>query len=361
MDPAVTPLPDPHFWSGRRVLVTGNTGFKGSWLTYWLQELNAEVLGLALPALPTKPCLWEALSFAGNQIQADIRSASWVNSARDFAPEVVFHLAAQPLVSVGYLRPGTTFETNTMGVVRVLEALTGLPSLAAVVVITTDKVYSPRQTGPHAEDAFLGGDDPYSASKAAAELVCSAWPAGQLPLVTARAGNVVGGGDWAQGRLIPDLVRAWSQGVPLQLRDPNGVRPWQHVLEPLRGYLLYAQAVVTTEVMPSALNFGPETSDMVPVSDLVDFSAELWADEAGGSPDPVWTADPKPHYSETSKLTLDSSRALSELGWSSTLSWRDTMTMTLTWYREYLSGVSAKALVQRDLDLYYQRAYSVQG
>lgn len=361
VDPAVRTLPDPRFWSGRRVLVTGNTGFKGSWLTHWLQRLDAEVLGLALRELPTTPSLWEDLSFTGHQIQGDICSSSWVESVRRFDPEVVFHLAAQPIVSEGYLRPGATFETNTLGVVRVLEALTELPSLSAVVVITTDKVYDPRQPGPHCEDAFLGGKDPYSASKAAAELICSAWPEGRLPLVTARAGNVVGGGDWAQGRLIPDLVRAWSRGDPLQLRDPSGVRPWQHVLEPLRGYLLYAQAVVKADQVSSALNFGPAERDMVSVRDLVSFSAGLWAGRAGGNSDPAWTADQERPYAETSELTLNSERAHSELGWSSLLSWRDTMTMALSWYYDYLSGVSAEALVQRDVDLYYQRAYAVHG
>ena len=354
-------LPDPRLWSGRRVLVTGNTGFKGSWLTLWLERLGAEVLGLALRELPTTPSLWADLSFSGHQIQGDICSSSWVDSVRRFQPEVVFHLAGQSIVSEGYRRPGATFETNTLGVVRILEAVTGLSSLSAVVVITTDKVYDTRQPGPHREEAFLGGRDPYSASKAAAELVCSAWPEGRLPLVTARAGNVVGGGDWAQGRLIPDLVRAWSRGDPLQLRDPSGVRPWQHVLEPLCGYLLYAQAVVTADPVSSALNFGPAECDMVSVHDLVAFSAGLWVGRAGRTSHPFWTAGLERPYAEAGELTLNSERAHSELGWSSLLSWRDTMTMTLSWYDDYLSGISAEALVQRDFDLYYQRAHSVEA
>ena len=255
------------YWSGRRVLVTGHTGFKGSWLTCWLRDLGAEVHGVSLPEPPSTPSLWDQLALPGvTEVRADVASGDWQDSVVAFDPHVVLHLAAQPLVSVGYADPATTFRSNVEGTARVLDLLPRVGSLAATVVITTDKVYDVRQPAPYAEDAFLGGKDPYSASKAAAELVVHSWPAAGTPVGTARAGNVIGGGDWALDRIVPDLVRAWSAGEEAELRNPAAVRPWQHVVEPLAGYLAYAEALATGRDVPTALNFGPTSPTPSPSS-----------------------------------------------------------------------------------------------
>jgi CDP-glucose 4,6-dehydratase len=356
LGPAVNAFPDPGTWAGRRVLVTGNTGFKGSWLTYWLERLGAEVLGLSLAEPPSEPSLWEEMALDVDTIRGDICEPEWVGRVRDFRPEVVFHLAAQPIVAEGYRSPGRTFDTNVSGVARVLESLRDLPGLLALVVVTTDKVYDPRQPGPHDEGHFLGGRDPYSASKAAAELVCGSWPDAGLPLVTARAGNVVGGGDWAVDRLVPDLVRAWSSGTTLTLRDPSGVRPWQHVLEPLRGYLLYAEALMAGRPVSGALNFGPTAADMVAVGDIVDFSAAVWAGGRGLDAPMPWASTAQRPYAETAFLTLSSDRAARELGWTGLLHWQETVAMTLAWYQSHLAGTSAVRLVGDDLAGYISKA-----
>ena len=209
------------------------------------------------PEVPTSPSLWNDLAVPLAEYRGDIVSDGWQELVRSFAPSVVLHLAAQPLVSVGYEQPLRTFDVNVVGTGQLLEALHGLAGVEAVLVITTDKVYDSRQEPPYSEHSFLGGADPYSASKAAAEHLVHSWPA-SWPLATARAGNVMGGGDWALDRLLPDMVRAWSAGHPVTLRSLAGVRPWQHVLEPLRGYLLHAEAlVVRPGDIPRSLNFGP--------------------------------------------------------------------------------------------------------
>ena len=351
--------PDAQFWRGRRVLLTGHTGFKGSWLSGWLTMLGAEVMGLSLPELPTSPSLWEQLHLDGvHDERADVASTTWSTMAAAFAPEVVLHLAAQPLVSVGHAEPAGTFETNVMGTVRVMELFAGLDSLLATVVVTTDKVYDNRQPLPHSEGDHVGGRDPYSASKAAAELVVHSWPGRRERLATARAGNVIGGGDWAGDRLVPDLVRAWSEGRTVELRNPSGVRPWQHVLEPLRGYLLYAEALAAGRDVPSALNFGPSDVQAVEVSQLVAFAAQEWSRLGGSVPARPWSAVSTPGYHETALLTLDSQLASTELGWVSVLDWRQAVGLTLEWYRGLADGGSAVELVGRQLESY---AAMVQG
>ena len=353
MTPSGGRLPDPAFWAGRRVLVTGHTGFKGSWLTAWLQGLGATVMGVALPGAPTAPSLWDQLALDGvEDLRADIAGDAWQEAVRRFSPEVVLHLAAQSLVSVGHAEPARTFEANVLGTVRVLDALDGLGDLVAALIITTDKVYEPSQPPPHSEAHHLGGADPYSASKAAAEIAVRAWPRLVAPCATARAGNVIGGGDWAAHRLLPDLVRAWSGRVPVVLRNPFGVRPWQHVLEPLRGYLLYAEALASGAPVPSALNFGPAESQSVPVGELVRFAADQWQRLGGDLPEPRWTESREVQFNETAELTLDSSLAAHELGWASVFSWRDAVAMTLEWYAGVLAGTSAATLVRAQLDSY---------
>ena len=346
-------LPDPGFWRGRRVLLTGHTGFKGSWLTTWLQQLDAEVMGVSLPALPTEPSLWAQLDLAGvHDVRADVATDSWTAEARGFSPEVVLHLAAQPIVSVGHAEPARTFETNVQGTVRVMELLADLDDLMATLVVTTDKVYDPDQPAPHTEDHHVGGVDPYSASKAAAELVVRSWPRTTAPRATARAGNVIGGGDWADRRLLPDLVRAWGDGEQVLLRCPQGVRPWQHVLEPLRGYLLYAEALAAGRDVPPALNFGPADGQSVAVAEVVQYAAVQWRHLGGTVPGSGWVAAPHPAFDETPELTLDSRLAADRLGWSGAMHWQDAVTLTLEWYRGVGSGAAAADMVRGQLASY---------
>jgi CDP-glucose 4,6-dehydratase len=346
-------LPDPDFWSGRRVLLTGHTGFKGSWLTCWLRQLGAQVMGVSLPEPPTHPSLWDQLNLRDvKDHRADITTNDWTGPVRDFDPEVVLHLAAQSLVSVGYDQPAWTFEVNVLGTLHVLDLLSSLTSVAATLVITTDKVYDPSQQAPHDEAHRLGGREPYSASKAAAEMVVAGWPHPGPGLATARAGNVIGGGDWAADRLLPDLVRAWTAGQAPVLRRPEGIRPWQHVLEPLRGYLLYAEALAQRDHVSRALNFGPADGQSVPVNELVPFAAAAWQRLGRSLPEPGWTESTDAPFEETGELTLDSRRAREELGWASVLDWRSAVNLTLEWYAGANSGVPAIELITSQLASY---------
>jgi CDP-glucose 4,6-dehydratase len=346
-------LPDPEFWLGRRVLLTGHTGFKGSWLTCWLRQLGAEVMGISLPEPPTEPSLWDQLDLRDiHDHRADIVTNDWTGTARDFDPEVVLHLAAQSLVSVGYDQPARTYEVNVLGTVRVLDLLTSLSSLVATLVITTDKVYDPSQPPPHDETHRLTGREPHSASKAAAEMVVAGWPNPGPGLATARAGNVIGGGDWAADRLLPDLVRAWEGGRAPVLRRPQGIRPWQHVLEPLRGYLVYAEALARRADVSRALNFGPADQQSVRVSELVPFAAEVWQRLGRSLPGPAWTESADAPFEETGELTLDSRRAYDEIGWASVLDWRSAVSLTLEWYAGADSGVPASELISSQLASY---------
>lgn len=348
----MTRLPDPAFWNGRRVLLTGHTGFKGSWLAAWLRELGAITFGLALPEVPTTPSLWVDLAVPLAEYRGDIVSDGWQEQVRSFAPSVVLHLAAQPLVSVGYQEPLRTFDVNVVGTGQVLQALHGLAGVEAVLVITTDKVYDPSQEPPYSERSFLGGADPYSASKAAAEHLVHSWPA-SWPLATARAGNVIGGGDWALDRLLPDMVRAWSAGNPVSLRSLDAVRPWQHVLEPLRGYLLHVEALVARPGdVPCALNFGPADRQAVSVRDLVTYGSQVWSGIDGTVPAPGWQSVDEPKFAETATLLLDSRMARDSLGWVSVLTWQEAVEMTLTWYLRYQSGSAAGDLIATQLDAY---------
>jgi CDP-glucose 4,6-dehydratase len=287
-------------WRGRRVLLTGHTGFKGAWLALWLSSLGASVTGFAVD-VPTEPSLFE-LARVGellDDVRGDARDADAVRAVvRRCRPEVVFHLAAQPLVSVGLAEPSTTFAVNVMGTVNVLEATRGVPA----VVVTSDKCYAPGR-GRHVETDPLGGDDPYSASKAAQEHVVAAYrSAFDLPLATARAGNAIGGGDFAPGRLVPDLARAAAAGEPVAIRSPNAVRPWQHVLNPLAGYLRLAEGLLAGEPVAEAWNFGPDADDERPVRWLV----ERW-----GVAVIAGTEEPR----EAAVLRVDSTKARERLAW----------------------------------------------
>lgn len=326
------------FWRGRRVLLTGHTGFKGAWLRLWLSSMGAEVTGLAL-APATHPNLATLLDDGSHSIVGDIRDEACVHASVAAAdPEVVIHLAAQALVRESFRNPVATYATNIMGTVHLLEACRALRRLAGIVVVTSDKVYENDGRGqPFDEQARLGGHDPYSNSKACAELVAAAFrdsffTAGP-PLATVRAGNVIGGGDWSADRLIPDCVRALQAGVPVRLRYPDAVRPWQHVFDPLSGYLELAEALVTAPAStPRAVNFGPDPASFTAVSDVVDaFSASF-----GGRPG--WTADTGINPVEARALTLSSTLAQHALGWRPRLDLAQGLSWTAAWYRAHRAG-----------------------
>jgi CDP-glucose 4,6-dehydratase len=346
-------LPSAEFWCGKTVLVTGHTGFKGAWLAAWLRRLGAEVVGVSLPGSPPSPRLWDELTGLGViDLEADISQPDWIDAVTGHRPDVVLHLAAQSLVPTGYREPLKTFEANVLGTARVMEFVTNTPSVQAALLVTTDKVYDPRQPGPHAETDFLGGHDPYAASKAAAELVVSSWPEGTARVATARAGNVIGGGDWSDDRLVPDLVRAWSKGDTAVLRMPEAVRPWQHVVQPLHGYLLCAEALANdgaNGTVPPALNFGPESDQVVPVGTLAQAAAEAWVRHGGSLPASATRVEGVPTMVETEFLAIDSALATASLGWHNVLDWRSAIDWTIEFYR---SDLSAPELIDTQLARY---------
>jgi CDP-glucose 4,6-dehydratase len=333
---------DPGFWRGRRVLVTGHTGFKGSWLTLWLQSMGASVTGFA-PRMRPGPSLYELADIgdAMHEVPADIRDAGAVaETLREADPEVVLHLAAQPIVRRSYREPAETFAVNVMGTANVLDAALASGSVAAIVVVTSDKCYDNRglERG-YREDEPLGGADPYSASKAAQELVAHAYRRSfELPLATARAGNVIGGGDFAEDRLVPDVMRSALAGEPVTVRNPAAVRPWQHVLEPLTGYLALAERLALDPAdAPHALNFGPRDEDSRPVGWIVDRLASLWPD--GIEQVPSSEEAPPP---EASVLRLDSSLAASSLGWKPAWDLGVGLDAVVEWFVAYRDGADVR-------------------
>ncbi len=339
---------DPAVWRGRRVLLTGHTGFKGAWLSLWLQQLGAELTGLAHD-IPTDPSLFVLAGVEdglARHVLADVRDADAVRVAiAESDAEVVLHLAAQPLVRRGYAEPRRTYETNVMGTVNVLDAVrTGAPGVRAVVVVTSDKCYARRgEDRPFVEDDPLGGPDPYASSKGAAELVVAAYrrsffsgPDGPR-LASARAGNVLGGGDWGEDRLVPDLVRAAGAGVPLALRHPDARRPWQHVLEPLSGYLLLAQGLLHGDPVDTAFNLGPAPEDVRPVRWVVERLAERWPCEL------AWERDLGPHPPEAPVLALDSTRARERLGWRPRWGLERALEAVAAWHAAHAAGADVRA------------------
>lgn len=332
-------------YSGRRVLVTGHTGFKGSWMSLWLNVLNAEIIGLALDP-PTNPNHSDMLDLSIPDHRIDIRDANAVQAAiTAIKPEIVFHLAAQPLVRQSYQEPLGTWATNVMGTVNVLEAVRHTPHVKAVVVITTDKCYENRETeAAYTEDDRLGGHDPYSASKAGAELVASSYRSAFFedgPLIaTARGGNVIGGGDWSPDRLIPDLVRALDAGDPLVIRSPQATRPWQHVLDCLSGYLLLGQRLLEGDRdAAQAWNFGPDKTGNHTVGDvLVDIQRDL--------PESNWQVSTASQPHEASLLQIDSSKARSKLRWEPVWTYDQAIHHTAEWYRKWLESGEVSSLAQ---------------
>jgi CDP-glucose 4,6-dehydratase len=330
----------PEFWRGRRVLLTGHTGFKGAWLGLWLERLGADVGAVAL-APDTEPSLYQALSPWPRLDGAlgDLRDpAVAVEAVAGAAPEIVFHLAAQALVRRSHAEPAATFETNVSGTVNLLEALRKAPSVKALVVVTSDKVYANHgRGGAFGEDDPLGGADPYSASKACQDLVAAAYDksffaAAGVAVGRARAGNVIGGGDWAADRLVPDFVRSMAAGEAVAVRNPDSTRPWQHVLEPLAGYLTYGEALFAGQGAPGALNFGPDAADIRPVRQVVEGLVARWGDGAG------WRHDQAEHVAEAGLLTLDAGRAAETIGWRPRLGLDEALDWTVAWYRAAAAG-----------------------
>ena len=346
---------NPDFWRGKRVFLTGHTGFKGGWLSLWLQSMGAEVHGYAL-APPTGTNLFTVAGvgtgMASSEI-ADIRDAGRLCQAMQAAcPEIVFHLAAQPLVRYSYTQPVETYAVNVMGVVHLLEAVRATPGVQAVVNVTTDKCYENREwVWGCRENEALGGFDPYSSSKGCAELETAAYRRSFLEqagvaLASARAGNVIGGGDWAEDRLIPDFLRAMDAGAPLKIRSPQSTRPWQHVLEPLSGYLTLAERLCT-EGMPfaEAWNFGPNDADARPVRWIVERLAEMRQDVK-------WQCDETLQPHEAQYLKLDSSKAKDRLGWQPRWRLHDALHKTLEWHQAWRNGADMHALTLAQIAQY---------
>lgn len=341
------------FWAGRRVLVTGHTGFKGAWLALWLQGLGAEVSGLALE--PEADALFLSAHVGANMDSriTDIRDVQLMRRVvRELRPEIVFHLAARALVRESYADPVDTFAVNTQGTVHLLDAVRDADSVRVAVVVTTDKVYRNREQQRHfREDDELGGHDPYSASKAAAELAVASYRdaflrAQGVAVASARAGNVIGGGDWAIDRLIPDAVRAWSSGTQLQVRHPRSIRPWQHVLEPLWGYLRLAERLWHQPELAGAFNIGPDTGDAASVIEVIELARTAF----GKGTWECRTHDAGPH--EAGHLTLDASRARDLLGLQPRWSLATAVERTMDWYRQRGEGADSRLLCLADIATY---------
>jgi CDP-glucose 4,6-dehydratase len=345
---------DPAFWRDRRVLITGHTGFKGAWLSLWLQSLGARVTGFSVD-VPTQPSLYE-LARVGEGMESvvgDVRDPEAIAGAMSVAePEIVLHLAAQSLVRRSFVEPRQTYETNVMGTVNVLDAvrLHG-HAVRAIVNVTSDKCYENREwEWGYREYEPMGGFDPYSSSKGCSELVTDAFRRSFFTgvdgprLASARAGNVIGGGDWGEDRLVPDIMRAVLAGEPVRVRNPNSIRPWQHVLNPLDGYLVLAQALWEAPESADSWNFGPTDEDARPVGWIVQRIASRWPEDLRS------VQDDGPHPHEARYLKLDSSKARSQLGWHPVLALEETLDCIVDWYGELRSGADMRAVTLGQID-----------
>ena len=345
----------PDFWQAKRVFLTGHTGFKGSWLSLWLQSLGTEVCGLALPP-PSEPNLFTvAMVEQGMQsIVADIRNLDAVRaSMASFRPDIVLHLAAQPLVRLSYAEPVETYGTNVMGTVHVLEAARRVDSVRCIVNVTTDKCYENQEWDwGYRESEPMGGHDPYSNSKGCSELVTSAYrksffSGSGVALASARAGNVIGGGDWAADRLVPDILRAFERDLPVRIRNPHSTRPWQHVLEPLSGYLSLAERLWTDgSAFAEGWNFGPRDDDARPVQWIVERMASAWGERAS------WQVDPGDHPHEAHYLKLDISKARHRMGWQPRWALDTALAEIIRWHRAWRAGQPMRELCLAQIHQY---------
>jgi CDP-glucose 4,6-dehydratase len=337
------------FWRGRRVLVTGHTGFKGAWLCAWLRRRGAELCGVALPPEgPRNLCVAAGIEAGMRAHHIDIRDAAGLTRAiLDFAPRVVLHLAAQSLVRKSYREPVETFETNVLGTIHLLQAIRAAPSVQAAVIVTSDKCYE--NTGSpwaYRETDALGGADPYSASKGCAEIAAAAWRKsfGMAEVATARAGNVIGGGDWSEDRLVPDCILAWQEGRAARIRHPRATRPWQHVLDPLHGYMRLAERLCAPDpAFARAWNFGPAHDDIWPVSRIADAMAARWGKPAH------WVASEGPGVPEAAQLAVDAALARAMLGWKPRLTTENAVSWTVDWYQRHHHGADAAALMDEQI------------
>lgn len=355
------------FFSGKKVLVTGSTGFKGSWLVVWLEMMGAHVVGVGLPPR-TDPSLYCALKLSktiSREVYCDVRDAEAVKKlVCEVRPDFVFHLAAQAIVQDGYRDPVLTWSTNVVGTMAILDALRFIGNECSVVIVTSDKCYQNQEwEWGYREDDRLGGDDPYSASKAACELLFKSYcrsffvetDSNGVKLASVRAGNVLGGGDWSEGRVVPDCIRSWVRGDSVALRNPKSTRPWQHVLEPLSGYLLVAKMLMIGELeQGKSYNFGPRPQENHTVESLVSVMAEQWGSGARIVDAVVGPSEKRKR--ESSLLKLDCSRAGLELNWQPTWNFRQTAQATVDWYKRYHSGENVRNLTEQQIKTYIDDA-----
>lgn len=354
---------NPQFWQGKRVFLTGHTGFKGSWLSLWLQILGADVLGYSLkPA--TEPSLFEIAQVGAGMtsVFGDILDlANLTEVMSDYQPEIVIHMAAQALVRKSYQSPVETYATNVMGTVHLLEAVRQVKSVRAVVNVTSDKCYENREwVWGYREDEPMGGYDPYSSSKGCAELVATAYgnsffnPAKysqhQVAIASGRAGNVIGGGDWAADRLVPDMIKSFMGGNPVTIRNPQAIRPWQHVLEPLSGYLCLAEGLFNQgSVCGGGWNFGPNDADIQPVSWVVEKLIELWGEGAS------WQLEALEQPHEANHLKLDCSKAKLKLKWTPQLDLVTALAWVVDWTKVWQSGGDTQAITKSQIQRYMEK------
>lgn len=347
---------DPDFWKGKKVFLTGHTGFKGSWFSIWLQAMGAKLKGYSLEESPTSPALFKVANVADGMESeiGDIRDLDAIQkSIQSFNPDILIHMAAQPLVRLSYTNPVDTYSTNVMGTVNVLEAARKCSNLKAIVSVTTDKCYENKEwVWGYRENEPMGGHDPYSNSKGCAELVSAAYrnsffsDEATANLATARAGNVIGGGDWAKDRLIPDILKAFQEDKPVIIRNPLATRPWQHVLEPLSGYLMLAESLYKDTGYDQAWNFGPRDQDCKPVGYILNKMVQVWGEGVS------WEHDKGTNPHEANLLKLDCSKAKAKLNWEPKWSVDDTLGKIVAWQKAWLQDTQMKPLCLKEIEDY---------